>query len=251
MERLGPVVVADDIRAQLESACGWVRRLRKDGADWSPLPSPSVPELWPNAGESEWPWHEVTSRIALELNELTQLWYVGPDKRDLAHTKGITSWKDPRVTASSLGVAGNTTGPTLKAILDINQTQDGPSGKPAHVSAAEGEWRPVPKLEFFVDFETVNNVSDDFSKIPQQSGQNLIFMIGCGHVHDGEWVFRCFTIDRLNEVSEAEILEEWLAHMSAVNNSLGGMETPAHHPLVICRARQLRRGVRFGKRAAP
>ena len=41
MERLGPVVMADDIRVQLDSACDWVRRLRKEGADWSP---PALPD---------------------------------------------------------------------------------------------------------------------------------------------------------------------------------------------------------------
>ena len=166
------------------------------------------------------------SRIARELNELTQLWYVGPDKRDLAHRNGITSWRDPKVTAGAVGVNGKTTGPTLQAILDLNQTDGGRPVRPAHVSTAEDEWRPVPKLEFFVDFETVNTVDDDFSKIPEQNGQNLVFMIGCGHVQDGDWVFRCLTVDRLNEDSEAEIIDEWLTHMSAVGSLLGGGEKP-------------------------
>ena len=226
MERLGPVTMAADIQAQVDLACEWVRRLRTEGASWSPLPTPTIPELWPTSGDGGFPWEKATSQIARELNDLTQLWWVGSEKRDVAHTKGITSWRDPKATAEALGVTGNTTGPTLQAILDINQTEDGPPVSPAQVRTAEDEWRPVPFLEFYVDFETVNNVNDDFSMIPEQNGQNLIFMIGCGHMQKGNWVFQCFTVDRLDEASEAEAIDRWLAHMAAVSRSLGEPEQP-------------------------
>ena len=222
MDRLGPVSMADDIRVQVEAACYWLRRVRNKGADWSPLPSPTVPELWPKAGDEAFPWNETISLIANSLDELTQLWWVGPDKRDAAHRNGIFSWRDPKATAASLGVTGATTQPTLQAILEVNQTDEGPAVRPAHVATAEEEWRPIPPIEFYVDFETVNSVNDDFSKVPEQNGQNLIFMIGCGHLQDNEWVFKCFSVDRLNEGSEAVMMDDWLAHMSTVNSLLDG-----------------------------
>ena len=226
MERLGPVAMEADVQAQVDMACDWVRRLQTEGANWSPLPKPTVPELWPNAKEGGFPWENATGRIARELNDLTQLWFVGADKRDVAHRSGITSWRDPNATAAALGVTGSTTGPTLQAMLDVNQTNDGPPVRPAQVYAAEDEWRQVPALEFYVDFETVNNVNDDFSKIPEQNGQNLISMVGCGHMQDGEWVFWCFTVDRLTESSEAKIIDQWLAHMTAVHSALGVNDSP-------------------------
>ena len=79
---------------------------------------------------------------------------------------------------------------------------------------AENEWRPERNLEFYVDFETVNNINDDFTRIPEQNGQNLIFMIGCGHMANGDWKFRSFCVDRLAEESEENMVDEWLAHMS-------------------------------------
>lgn len=117
MERLAIVVMGADIGADLEAARDWLLRLRTEGSEWAPLPSPTVPELWPDASSDGFPWGDATSRIANELNDLTQLWWVGPDKRDVAHGTGITSWRDPGVTAASLGVTGRTTGPTLEAIL--------------------------------------------------------------------------------------------------------------------------------------
>ena len=76
---------------------------------------------------------------------------------------------------------------TLQAILDVNREDDGPRVRPVRVHAAEDEWRTPGTVEFYVDFETVNDLADDFSRIPERGGQPLIFMIGCGHVEDGEW----------------------------------------------------------------
>ena len=87
MERLGPVTMAADIQAQVDLACEWLRRLRTEGADWSPLPTPTVSELWPTLGDGGFPWEKATSKIASELNDLTQLWYVGSDKRDRPHQR--------------------------------------------------------------------------------------------------------------------------------------------------------------------
>ena len=42
----------------------------------------------------------------------------------------------------------------------------------------------------------------------------MIFMIGCGHVEDGEWRFRAFVADQLNEPSEAHMVEAWQQHMT-------------------------------------
>ena len=222
MERLGPISMDPAQGAQVDAAVDWVRRLRRDGEEWSPLPTPVVPELWPNMKETgDFPWHAAKSQIADQLGELTLLWWVGPEKRDAAHRAGVTRWTDPRATAASLGVTGDNTGPTLQAILDVNRDPQGPPMRPARVSAAEEAWRPVRPVEFYVDFETVTNLDDDFSKIPVQNGTPLIYMIGCGHLEDGEWVFRSFCVDDLTETLEAEIIDAWLNHMGSVGALLG------------------------------
>jgi len=97
------------------------------------------------------------------------------------------------------------------------------------VGAARERWHEPPALEFYVDFETVSDLDDDFSAIPERGGQNLIFMIGCGHVENGEWRFECFTADRIAEPDEAVIIDEWFAHMSSVRDRLA----PGSDPCVI------------------
>lgn len=222
-DRLGPVAMDAAQGAYVDAAVDWVRRVRREGAEWEVLPEPSVPELYPDASNtSDFPWHGAKSLIAKELDELTMLWWVGPDKRDLAVRKGIKRWTDPKVSAEVLGVTGGSTQPTLQAIIDIHRDPTGPVIRPAKVTAAENEWRTIPATEFFVDFETVSNLNDDMNKIPEQNGQPLIYMIGCGHVQDGEWTFRTFTTSTLTEASEAEIIDAWITHMGETAKAAGG-----------------------------
>jgi len=122
------------------------------------------------------------------------------------------------------GVKGAKQGPVLDALIEINR----PNGKtvlsPSHVSAEEDTWRPVPSLEFYVDFETVSDLDDDFSNFPPKGGQPLIFMIGCGHIENGDWRFHCFTSDALTEPAEEAIIDTWLDHMKNVKQLLAPRE---------------------------
>ncbi len=225
MDRLGPIKMDVPLGVDTDAAVGWVRRLRNDGRGWAPLPSPTVPELWPNMkADSDFPWHDAKKRVADELEDLTLLWWVGKDKRDAAVNSGLTRWTDPRVTPATMGVTGGNTEPTLARLLEVNRADDGPLVAPDRVHAAEGEWRAKPPVEFYVDFEYVSNVNDDFSRIPEQNGQPLIFMIGCGHEENGQWVFRTFTTDRLTEDDEARIIDDWLQHMGIVGASSGSAD---------------------------
>lgn len=226
VNRLGPVSMTAELAEATREAVRWTRRLRKEGADWRVLPEPSLPELRPpSSGEADWPWKGAISEIIEKLDDPVRLWQVGTAKRDRAAAEGVTSWRDPRATAASLGVKGDETSRVLQAILDVNRSQ-GPIVRPHRVTAAEEKWRPRPRLEFFVDFETVNDINDDFSLFPERGGQSLIFMIGCGHVEDGEWRFSCFVADRLTAKAEATAIDAWIEHMRSVRRRLGVTETP-------------------------
>lgn len=227
MERLGPVRMTADLRAQVVAAAEWTRRLRTEGMRWSVLPSPSVPELRPTG--TDWPWAAAASEIMERLEDPIQLWQVGPEKRDAAVRAGITSWKDPRATPESLGVNGFVYRRVLQQILDAHR-DGGPIVRPERVNAARDEWGTEPPVEFFVDFEYVSALDDDFSKFPESDADPVIFMIGCGHVENGEWAFRCFIADRLDPESEARAIDEWLAHMRETEERLaGGAEANVFH----------------------
>jgi predicted RecB family nuclease len=217
-----PATVADQ-------ACAWIRAVRREGAGWSVMTEPSRPELRPNMGNpQDGPWHAAKRRIATELEDPTLLWQVGTFCRDAALSRGVSSWRDPACTPDLLGIA-SAHRPTLEKILAINRSSEGAPFLPDRVRAGEEEWRPERPLEFYVDFETVNDLSDDFSRFPDKGVPPLIFLVGCGHREAGEWRFARFLSDTLTEDGEARVIDGWLEHMEAVRRRLD----PAGSPAVI------------------
>ena len=88
------------------------------------------------------------------------------------------------------------------------------------IGTTRGEWHAAPGVEFYVDFEYCSDLNDDFSKLPEKGGQPLIFMVGCGHVENGEWRFKSLVANDLSETEEIRIIQEWVDHMSAVRDRL-------------------------------
>lgn len=237
MDRLGPVshdsrIGKLSISQWTDEATDWVRRMRTEGSYWDVFPRPSVPELWPNMSQpSDYPWHAVKAQFGAELRELTMLWQVGPEKRDEAHSAGLVRWDDPRCSATAVGIKGEKQSVILQALIDVNQSEDDRVVRPAHISTCRDEWGVIPPLEFFVDFETVSDLEDDFSKIPERGGQPLIFMIGCGHLENEDWVFKCFIADSLTEEAEAVAIDDWLQWMADVKDrkDLGDFNSRVMH----------------------
>ena len=247
-ERLGPVpqsgIVANrvPIADEVGRALQWIRRVREEGGAWHLLPEPSVPELYPNMSNSDdgdmnvdvssaeiepginseerhYDWVGVKKWLAEELKELTQLWRVGPGGRAAAHVAGIRRWDDQGMTPEVVGINGPTQRPVLEQILAVN-TDGGPLVRPIHIENTRAEWHHCPLVEFYADFEFCSDLNDDFSSVPERGGQPLIFMIGCGHLEDGEWQFQSFVAELLSEEEELRIIREWIDYMSAVRDRL-------------------------------
>ena len=230
MDRLAPVkngetIAGEKLSERAAAAAAWLRRVRREGHSWTVLPKPSVPELRPNATGGHGPWKSAVQRIVAESEDLTRLWNVGAHERNRANAKGLTRWSDPAVTPAALGVTGTTTGPVLQALLDINRGI-GPDVQPERIGTLRADWHQPADVEFFVDFETVIDLDDDFSAIPERGGAPLIFIVGCGHIEHGEWRFTRFTADDLTTASEAIVLEAWFEHMAHVSARLSPSSTP-------------------------
>ena len=217
----------DDVSTYATGACHWLRRLRKHGASWEALPTPSVPELRPNMRHHEdGRWHGAKARIAAALDDLTLLPRVTPERRMTAFASGLSRWTDPACCAATLGVTGTTHAALLDAVIQANHSpSDGPIVFPARVTAGEELWRVPVRSEFFVDFETVSDLDEDFSTFPEAGSQPIIFMIGCGHFIDSAegpvWTFRVFTVKTLSSAEERRVIDEWLAYMTSVCGSAG------------------------------
>lgn len=250
LERLGPIPQQGTVAQQcpiataVEEALRWIRLVRTEGQDWHLLPTPSVPELYPNmshadpgemlldrgpaerepgagAAEDAGQWVGVKKWLADQLKELTQLWQVGVGKRNAAHDRGLFRWDDPQVTPAAVGVTSDRQAAVLAQILTVNQpTYTGPAVLPARIEQTRDAWHAPSGIEFYVDFEFCSDLNDDCSALPEQGGQPLIFLIGCGHLENGAWQFTSWCTHTLSEAEELRIIRAWVAHMSAVRDRL-------------------------------
>ena len=199
----------------------WIRRVRREGGAWQVLPVPTIDELWPNMkNDRDHPWHEAKKEIAEELRELTLLWRVNPAMRDEARARGVTRWDDPKISAAWLGIAGERYPLMFDAMIAANR-DGGPVVRPARIAVEDDRWREQAPVELYVDFETVNDLNDDFSAFPKKGGQSLIFQIGCGSYRGGNWQFAQFTARELTAAAEADMIDAWLAHVDTVAKRAG------------------------------
>jgi len=213
------------ITDRVNDALAWVRDLRSKGDTWSVLPEPARIELYPNnSNPLDSPWHTAKGLILGELEDVTLMWQIGNAGRLRAHQEGVYTWNDPRFSPQLLGLKEGKISYTIEKILKINESPDGPCILPGFIESGRSEWHPTPDVEFYVDFETVTDLSDDFSKLPKKGGQPLIFMIGCGHMENNRWEFSSFTVDYLTEADESRIISEWMDHMQSVAQRLSSNE---------------------------
>lgn len=218
LDRLGLVdftTVDLEYVEKTQKAIQWIRDVRQHGHTWdlftTPLPRE---ELYPNMSNShDYPWHGVKEQLAKDLDEITMLWMCGVKNRKKAHEVGVYRWTDLRCTTETLGVHGEATSKVLTSIIDINQHGRIVKILPAQIQNNDHEWQTTPTLEFYVDFETVNDVLTDFSRLPIVESCSMIFTIGVGYFDTagdatsprGRWVFRDFTVDALTLTEEAKI----------------------------------------------
>lgn len=213
--KLSDVSYAKDVPLAIE----WVRRVRKEGHEWSPFDM-KIPELFPNmSNTNDYPWRPVKELIAKEIGEITMLWMCGPKNRRIAHSKGIYRWTDERCTAKSCGVNGVFTNRVLNEIISINRPTV-PIGTvlPKFIHNNDRGWQKRDKLELFVDFETVSDIVTDFSTIPKVECSNMVAIIGVGYMNMGRWRFKTFNVNELSTSEEKRICTEFLTHVNTLKH---------------------------------
>lgn len=195
-----------DIPEKTREAILWVRLCRREGKEWT---RESHPELYPNLKNDSF-YSSEKNRIAESIGEITQLWYCGVDQREIALSKGVSSWKDPRFCASLIDMK-HQRGVTLDNILEVNRN-------PFILYTPIKLKVPIQTMEkeFYVDFETMAGPFDDFTKLPLANPCDMIFMIGVGWYETDEmnntmWITHTLTVDQLTSEEEKRILSEFIA----------------------------------------
>lgn len=201
------------------NAIAWIKDLRKNGADWDLNTVPLCrPELYPNMSNyHDYPWHSVKKQLAKDNKEITDLWMCGVKNRVIANANGVYRWTDLACTTFTLGVNGPATSRILKEILAVNRDCRLFKVQPQNIRNNDQGWQERQRLEMFVDFEFVNDVVSDFTKMPHVDAKSIIFMIGVGYFefYTGEWIYKEFTVNGLNPKEECRICTEFSDYVRA------------------------------------
>ncbi len=238
-ERLGTVDFRGGDQHIVEEtfrALDWIRRMRAEGSTWDPFDR-QHPELYPNMCNShDYPWHEVKERLAKDLNEITLLWMCGPKNREIAHSHQIYEWTDERCNVDTLGISSRQYRKILTQMLKVNRlnVNHQPSHRnpvlPLRIRNNRRSWQQKKKLEFFVDFETFNEAVAP-PTVPDQTGINLIFLIGVGYISPStrQWVYRDFLIKFLSSDEEYRICSEFVNFLRETSQRYSCPDFPLFH----------------------
>src|SRR5262249_53751613 len=151
---------------QVEEACQWILDVRQQGSTWdltkSPLPRK---ELYPNmSNHHDAPWRDVKKLLAIDLKEITALWMCGPRERRIAHQNGIFKWVD--CSAATVGINGPKRSRILNAIIEVNKRRNRLAKvHPPEIKCNLRRWQTPGPIEFFVDFEIINDIHPDFTTL--------------------------------------------------------------------------------------
>jgi hypothetical protein len=194
-----------------------------EGASWQPLPSPTVPELRPNLKAwADLDWHRAKRDIAEAQHDLTILPYVTAELRARAAARGITRWDDPALSAEALGLGGMAEGRRIDAVLAANRRPKRSAVVPGKILTNVGNWQTAGPLDCFVVVQTVTDQMDDFSRLPERGGTEMVFLVNWGWLdRAGQWQTRLLVSSDLSAEAERTLAEAWRSELERIANSAG------------------------------
>jgi len=204
---------------KVDEALVWVRKVRNEGHKWSLMPKPSIRELYPNmCNEMDGSWRRLKNDLADKINEITLVLMCGPKNRYNAFDNGVNSWIDEDCDSSALGITGKILPTLVDKILEINRDKsDRVKVLPKKITNNYKNWQVKPKLEFFIDFETLTSLfTPPVIGSSEHIGfdtQNYIFMIGLGweNPDNGNWEYKDFTVNTVTKEEEMKIIDDmWI-----------------------------------------
>jgi hypothetical protein len=200
--KLGTIdYLEDDITIIQDSllAVDWYRKVKIQGHQWSVLPKPSVPEIFPNMNITSSKWKTVKSYIAHELQELTLIYSCGYFNRVYAHMQDIYKYTDSNCNAFALDVTGKVNKNIVDGILEANRGED-------------IEYKFAQSVQgFFVDIESVNSIIDI-----KNNETSYVYMIGVGYFDEKDtWIYKSFVAKSLDESTENQMITEFMSYLDS------------------------------------
>jgi uncharacterized protein len=184
--------------------------IKLNGSAYRPGIDPQIATNLSN--DQDDPWHSAKLEIARNRvpgGDPCLVYEIGTTQRRGLADRGFESLKAlletepeqlPLESCKGLGAAKC---PRIRAVLRANRT--------GTVTPKSFSRVPIAKpFEFYVDFETFNNLNVDFDKEwPALQGCEMIFMIGLAWIEDTNWRYRAFIADAESQPAERRLLEDF------------------------------------------
>jgi hypothetical protein len=158
--------------------------------------------LYPNMkNKCDYPWSEYKKQIAINIKEITLMYYCGTSARNYAIlSSGVTQWD--RLTPKSIKYQPGIVLDHILQFLEINTMKDGIRSYQLDLARHD--------IEFYIDFESINNMYDDFVSFPVAANYSQIFLIGAVIVDNiNNRVHRCsYVSDSLDKSGEKNMIRE-------------------------------------------
>jgi len=195
-------------------AINWYRQIKTTDEKLSHDP-PSMPELYPNLCNTyDGKYHKIKQQIAEKYNDITSVWKCGPEQRNNAFAKGICKWSDPKCTAELMKVNGEYTRNRINSILNFNRSKTKELITPKKINMNELKNTNI----IYVDFETINDILLS-STVCNSDLEEYIFMIGVGHIKNGNWIYKNFTTHNISKEEEFRIMNEFIQYIDEIKES--------------------------------
>lgn len=210
-ERLGKInydTVDSSYLEKTNKAVNWAKMV-KQGSEQNKC-NDKDPNLYPNMKLRD-DCYEYKKIYSEYLNDITQIWQCGIKNREKAFSNNIYGWKDKKCKAELIGVPKSRQ-LIVDKIININRSEDD-LVLPHKIKSNFMNWKSKHPSEYFIDFETISDIFDDFSCFPYKKcipNKVMIYMIGVGWIKDDKWFHKTFTIKSLKKKDEINLFFEFL-----------------------------------------
>ena len=207
-----------EIMKKTDDAILWLNELKKDGKDWNINNIRLMPNIKCNYDDE---WRNVKRKIDIENKDITLLWNCGIKERNNLIKNGINTWNNPECYSNKLNINGKRAR-IIDGILKTNR-ENNIFFNPRRLKKKENLQKlETAKLEFICDFETVNDLDDNFKNIPYSNFETCIFMIGLiTNIRKNNIIvesnFKCFIVEDFSRKEEKRIINEWLNYMDTLS----------------------------------
>lgn len=195
------------------NAINWVRNVRTNGGKWSPL-NPHIKEMCCNASNTnDAPWGDIKKTIMDKTHDISQVWMLSADHRNIAFEKNIKRWDDKRCTTKIFEMNDGERARTIDNILKINQQSTDliRPGKLSEIGDNRSNWKTKYPTDFYIDYETISEayIGGDIDIHNGKILSSYIFMVGIGYIKDSEFKFRNFRCNEYTKEEEYRIISEF------------------------------------------